>query len=385
MIRADTALLITTSYAYDGDGSEAAGAFVADLAQELATIMPVRVVVPGKTESKRMHGAVEVWSFQAPDKPLSLLTPAHPGNWSAIVRTLRSLRRTVLAANQDERVLHALAFWVLPSGWAARALWRQHGVPYSVWALGSDIWSLGRLPVIRGFLRRVAVDAATAYADGMQLGADAARISGREFAFLPSTRKLAAERFRPVSCAPPYRLLFLGRWHPNKGVDLLIDALALLDDKDWLGIAEVHVAGGGPLEDVVRKGVATLQAAGRPVRLSGYLDRDQASQAFAQADRLLLPSRVESIPVVFSDAMKFSLPVVSMPVGDLPALIGSGTGWLAHRVDAEAFAAAIRVSLASEHDDAAIQNMSERFAIEKIAERIAAVARRGERGDSRND
>ncbi|KWS06714.1 Glycosyl transferase, group 1 [Lysobacter capsici AZ78] len=166
---------------------------------------------------------------------------------------------------------------------------------------------------------------------------------------------------------------------------MLIDALALLDDKDWRGIAEVHVAGGGPLEDVVRKGVATLQAAGRPVRLSGYLDRDQASQAFAQADRLLLPSRVESIPVVFSDAMKFSLPVVSMPVGDLPALIGSGTGWLAQRVDADAFAAAIRVSLASEHDDAAIRNMSERFAIEKIAERIAAVARRGERGDSRND
>lgn len=385
MNRADTALLITTSYAHEGDGSEAAGAFVADLAQQLAGIMPVRVVAPGKAESKRMHGAVEVWSFQAPDKPLSLLTPADPRNWPAIVRTLRSLRRTVLAANHDAQVLHALAFWVLPSGWAARVLRRRHGVPYSVWALGSDIWSLGRLPVVRGFLRSVAVDAAASYADGIQLGADAARICGRGFAFLPSTRKLAAARSKPVSRAAPYRLLFLGRWHPNKGVDLLIDALTRLDDADWARIAEVHVAGGGPLEDVVRQGVAALQAAGRPVSLSGYLDRDHASRAFAQADRLLLPSRVESIPVVFSDAMKFSLPVVSMPVGDLPALIDSGTGWLAQRVDGEGFAAAIRISLESEHDEAAIQNMSERFAIEKIAEHIAALARRGGSGDTQND
>lgn len=383
--RASAALLITTSYAHDGDGSEAAGAFVADLAQELAGIMPVRVVAPGKAEGKRMHGAVEVWSFQAPDKPLSLLNPADPRNWAAIVRTLRSLRRTVLAANHDAQVLHALAFWVLPSGWAARVLWRRHGVPYSVWALGSDIWSLGRLPVVRGFLRRVAVDATAAFADGMQLGADAKRLSGREFAFLPSTRKLAATRSRPVSRSAPYRLLFLGRWHPNKGVDLLIQALTRLDDEEWAHIAEVHIAGGGPMEDAVRQGVAALRAAGRPVRLSGYLDRDQASLALAQADRLLLPSRVESIPVVFSDAMKFSLPVISMPVGDLPALIGSGTGWLAQRVDAEAFAAAIRVSLETAHDDVALRDMNERFAIETIAERIAAVARGAGSGDTRND
>ncbi|MGJ7901090.1 glycosyltransferase [Lysobacter sp. 1R34A] len=372
MSRADTALLITTSYAHDGDGSEAAGAFVADLAQELASIMPVRVVAPGRAESKHMHGAAEVWSFEAPDKPLSLLNPADPRNWSTIIRTLRSLRRTVLAANGDARIRNVLAFWVLPSGWAARALKRKSGIPYSVWALGSDIWSLGRIPLFRWFLRGVSRDAAQAYADGMRLGQDAERITGRRFDFLPSTRKLNALRSRQVSRSEPYRLLFLGRWHPNKGVDLLIDALALLGDEDWTRISEVHVAGGGPLQDKVIQGVAALQAAGRPVRLSGYLDREQASRALGEADRLLLPSRIESIPVVYSDAMKFALPVVSMPVGDLPSLIGEGTGWLARSVGADAYADAIRACLHSGHDDVALGSMNERFSIERIAQRIAS-------------
>ncbi|MGO1000004.1 glycosyltransferase [Lysobacter sp. CA196] len=371
MSGADVALLISTSYARAGDGSEAAGAFVSDLAHELAGLMPVRVVAPGRSEEISMHGLVEVWSFAAPDKPLSLLSPGDPRNWLSIVRTLRSLRRTVLAANGDGRIRHALAFWVLPSGWAARALKNRDGVPYSVWALGSDIWSLGRIPLIREFLGSVSRDANRAYADGMRLRQDAERITGRRFDFLPSTRKLDAVRSRPVSRAAPHRLLFLGRWHPNKGADLLMDALALLGDEDWARIGEVHVAGGGPLKDGIDRGVAALQAAGRPVRLSGYLDREQASRAFGEADRLLLPSRIESIPVVFSDAMKFALPVVSMPVGDLPTLIGEGTGWLARSVDADAFAEAIRVSLRSDHDEAALGAMNERFSIERIAQRIA--------------
>lgn len=383
MSAGDTVLLITTSYAQTGDGSEAAGAFIADLAEELSGSVSIRVVAPGNMESKSRRGRVEVWSFQAPGKPLSLLSPANPRNWLSILRTLRSLRHVVLAAGADGRVFHALAFWVLPSGWAAQTLRRKRGVPYSVWALGSDIWSLGRIPVVRSFLGSVARDADFAYADGMRLGEDAARISGRAFDFLPSTRKLVATRLRPVARNPPYRLLFLGRWHPNKGVDLLIEALGLLNDEDWSRIAQIHIAGGGPLQEFVEQGVANLRAAGRPIRLDGYLDRERAAQAFGEADRLLLPSRVESIPVVFSDAMKFSIPVISMPVGDLPALIGCGTGWLAKSVDASAFANAIRASLLSGHDDAAIRAMNDRFAIEKIAQRIVSATQKA--GIAAND
>jgi len=278
------------------------------------------------------------------------------------------MRRQVFAAAADGQVVHIHALWVLPSGWAARALARRTGATYSVWALGSDIWMLGRLPFVRGLLASIARDARAAYADGIQLARDAEAISGRRFEFLPSCRMLSGRRVQPVRELPPFRLLFLGRWHRNKGADLLMEALDLLDDEDWAQIAEIHIAGGGPLRSRIEQSVRCLTEAGRPVRVSGFLDRSEAERALAVADRLLLPSRVESIPVVFSDALAFGVPVVSMPVGDLPDLLLNGGGWVAATVTAEAFVAAIRESFApSPGVLEAIPALRERFRIQSIA------------------
>ena len=368
----DTLLIVTTSYPMAADGSEAAGAFVADFAEAMARHMPVRVVGPGIRAGREEGGStVSVWRFAAGEKPLSLLSPSKPWHWPAIFLTLRSLRRQVFAAAKDGRVAHTLALWALPSGWAARELQRARGVPYSVWALGSDIWSLGKLPIIRRLLRDVCKGASGAYADGFQLAADAEALSGRTFEFMPSCRRLDGVRTRPLATEPPYRLLFLGRWHPNKGIDLLLDALDGLADAEWTRIQEVHIAGGGPLQALVHERVARLQSQQRPVRLSGYLDREQASIALAEADRLLLPSRIESIPVVFSDAMAFGIPVVSMPVGDLPTLLAHGGGWLANAVSAPAFALALSECLSSTQNPVDISVIAGKFDLSAVVGRLA--------------
>lgn len=340
----DTLLVVSTSYPMAADGSEAAGAFVADFVAAMGVRGPVRVVGPGLTEGVDDAAPFPTWRFSAGDRPLSLLSPLRPADWPAIVRTLASLRRQVLAADADGRIGHVLALWALPSGWAARVLARRRGISYSVWALGSDIWSLGRYPLVRGLLGSVCREAAMAYADGFELATDAEAITRRRFEFLPSCRRLDGRRPAPVASAAPYRYLFLGRWHPNKGVDLLMEALERLPPDDWAKIREIHIAGGGPLAPLVHASVERLRASGRPVRLDGYLDRAQASSALAAADRLLLPSRIESIPVVFSDALAYGLPVVAMPVGDLPSLLADGGGWLAPAVDADGFLQALRAS-----------------------------------------
>ncbi len=53
-------------------------------------------------------------------------------------------------------------------------------------------------------------------------------------------------RTRDIALRAPYRLAFLGRWHPNKGTDLLLDALHQLRDEDWHRIEAVRIAGGAP-------------------------------------------------------------------------------------------------------------------------------------------
>lgn len=346
MIAKDTILIISTSFPFTRDGSEAAGAFVADFAEELSKFTPTRVVGPGSRESVE-DGDIPVWRFAAGNKPLSLLSPANPLHWIAILRTLRSLRRQVSAACADHRVRHIIALWVLPSGWAARAVAREHDIDYSIWALGSDIWSIGKLPIVRSLLTRVANEARMRFADGLQLAKDAENLCNQPFEFLPSSRNLSGIRNKPIATKPPYRLLFIGRWHKNKGIDLLLESLETLNNNDWEKIEQVRIAGGGPMRRFVLKKIAELQSQKKPVVQIGYVNKAMAESELGTADWLVIPSRIESIPVVLSDAFQMMLPVISTNTGDMKALMANNEkyGVIANEISVISISNSIKTAL----------------------------------------
>ncbi len=363
-------LLVTTSFPQDTPGSEAAGSFVADFAQALGMHIATEVIAPGTESAIERREGYSVHRFPVPLQPLSLLNVIRPTHWPAIASTLASGAAAVENAVQARGASHILALWALPSGYWARRVSRAHGIPYSVWALGSDIWTLGKVPVVRGVLKGVLENAAHRFADGIELARDVERLAGSSCEFLPSARQLDPAGARAPAGAPPYRLAYLGRWHPNKGVDLLLDALGRLSDEGWCGIEEVRINGGGPLEATVRESAERLRRAGRPVLVGGYLDKSQAVALFEWADWVLLPSRIESVPVVYSDAMRCQRPVVSMPVGDLAELVrGGSTGILASEVNSAAFAAAIDAALRVRPSDflGGVQAAAERFDVVKSA------------------
>ncbi|HEX9626851.1 MAG TPA: glycosyltransferase [Acidiferrobacterales bacterium] len=338
--------IVTTSFPADQAGREAAGSFVADFASELARSVTVTVVAPGAVTTSEQLGEVHVRRFAAPGRPLSTLSPANPLHWGAIVSTLSAGGRALRAVATDHPIDHVLALWVLPSGYWARRLLKSHGIPYSTWALGSDIWTLARIPVVRGVLRRVLRDASHSFADGYELKREVQAISDRSCDFLPSVRNLGATGVKSLRAAPPYRLAFLGRWHRNKGIDLLLTSLRALSPSDWTCVEEVRIAGGGPLESLVRAQAAGLQTEGRPVSLLGYLGKAEAEGLLAWADYLVIPSRIESVPVVFSDAMQAACPVIAMPVGDLPVLLATHqVGFAAADVSTPALTAALQRAL----------------------------------------
>jgi glycosyltransferase involved in cell wall biosynthesis len=369
-------LVITTSYPRRVAGAEAAGSFVADLVEQLAERMPVRVVAPGERATiETVSPRLTIYRFAAPFKNLSDLRLAHPLDALRIIHVLIQGLRAARAASRDGAVVHTLACWALPSGWWAWQLQRRRRIPYSVWMLGSDVWSLGRIPVVRQVLRRVMQRAQRRYADGMQLAGDSREICGRDVEFLPSTRAMHTRHAPTPAEQPPYRLAFIGRWHPNKGVDLLLEALTLLGEADWQRIAQVRIFGGGSLQDLVADRYQKLVTAGRPVLLGGYLAKDAAEREITWADYVLIPSRIESIPVIFSDAVKLGRPVVAMPVGDFPALFGQAAcGVLARQVTASAFRDALCVALRTPPSafGAAIETHAARFDLARIAERLIA-------------
>jgi glycosyltransferase involved in cell wall biosynthesis len=359
-------VIVTTSFP-DLDfqpGGDLAGAFSADFASHLAEHVKVTVIAPSGRNLTEKMGQVTIRRFAVPSLPLSLLKPFNPGHWPKIIQTLKAGRDALHQVAAESTVDHIFALWALPSGYWARSVMRQQGIPYSIWSLGSDVWVLGRVPVVRGVLRRVLTDAAVRFADGFVLKQDIEDICGKECRFLPSSRKLPDTGPKQQATQPPYKLAFLGRWHIHKGVDLLLDSLKLLSENDWTRIKKIRICGGGPMEDLVKSAVSRLKAAGRPVILGGYLNRQEAADLYHWADYLVLPSRIESIPVIFSDCMQGRLPLISTPIGDLPRLMQEyQVGILADAVTPQALAQAIGRSLseAPAHFTAGIELAQEQF------------------------
>lgn len=375
-------VVITTSFPRGTGGSEAAGSFVEDFCRLLAAHCRLAVVAPGAAESLDAGDGFQIYRYAAPEKALSLLRPWRAADLLDTWRVLRTGARASSRAAVDIDADYLFALWALPCGYWARSVARTRAIRFGVWCLGSDIWTLGRIPLVRTMLGRVLRDAGHCYADGYELAARVAELAGKHCAFLPSSRVLPAAVAAPVRAAPPYRLGFLGRWHPNKGVDLLLDALEELPAESWADISEVRLAGGGPMAVQVRQRVRQLADRGHPVRCEGYLDRPQACAFIAGVDYLLIPSRIESIPVIFSDAMQCSRPVVCTPVGDLPRImrehrVGSIAGGANARSFAEAVTAALKIPPSSFLP--AIRSLAPQFDLARAVQQLLSADGRGPR------
>ena len=218
--------IITTSFPERNPGSEAAGSFVEDFAEALSKQVRVTVIAPGLSRRKDEYRPnLTIRRFSVPRLPLSLLNPVNPAHWPLITRTLCSGQNAVQRLVVELKIDHILALWVLPSGYWARSMWKRYGIPYSAWALGSDIWTLGKIPLVKEMLKIVLRDSFSCFADGYILKKDVEKLSGRSCEFLASARRLPIVGEKNLSISPPYKLAYLGRWHHNKGTDILLDSL----------------------------------------------------------------------------------------------------------------------------------------------------------------
>lgn len=341
-------VIITTSFPdlTFQKGQEAAGMFVHDFATELQRYAKVTVIAPSRQERVEKLHNMTIVRYGVPLLPLSRLRFTNPFHWIYIFKTLQSGQNAVLKTAQEQHADHIFALWVLPSGYWAKIAGAKFNIPYSVWALGSDIWTLSHIPIVKNFLKIALRSSRHLFADGYQLADDVSTLCGLKCSFLPSTRNIPILQNKKLSKSPPYTLTYLGRWHPHKGIDLLMESLHFITEKDWKKIASVQIWGGGNLEPIVRNQCEILQKKGRPVTMGGYLSRQEASGLLATTDFLMLPSRIESIPIIFSDALKAYCPIISMPVGDLPRLINQyRVGILAEGVTSDDYAKAISNAL----------------------------------------
>lgn len=129
------------------------------------------------------------------------------------------------------------------------------------------------------------------------------------------------------------RALALGRLHPNKAFDVLLDALALAPGID------LWIAGDGDLLGALRQQAGRLALEGR-VRFLGW--QDDVWPLLDTADFLVCPSRLEPLGNIVIEAWAAGVPVVATTSDGPAALISAETdGLLVPVGDAAVLAAAM--------------------------------------------
>jgi glycosyltransferase involved in cell wall biosynthesis len=152
------------------------------------------------------------------------------------------------------------------------------------------------------------------------------------FVALETVPKLPRAAFGTPDDAP--LALALGRLHPSKGFDVLIEAVALVPRLHlWL-------AGAGTEETAL---VARIKALGLDTRVTLLGWREDTASLYAAADMLVSSSRLEPLGNVVIEAWAARLPVVATATSGPRALIRDGeNGLLVPIEDADSLAAALR-------------------------------------------
>lgn len=162
----------------------------------------------------------------------------------------------------------------------------------------------------------------------------------------------------------------LGRLHPAKGYDVLIDALALLRRRGTpLPQMEVTLAGEGAERSALQRRIADAGITG--VALPGFA-ADPAS-FLAGLHLYVQPSRREGLCIAAHEAMAAGLPVLASAVGELPASIGSEAGVIVPPEDATTLADALQRLLARPErlagmGEAARREVLRRFSADRFGE-----------------
>lgn len=147
--------------------------------------------------------------------------------------------------------------------------------------------------------------------------------------------------FRPSETRPPrpFTVGYVGRLVPEKGVELLLDAIALLDG-DW----RLHLVGGGPQRDAL---LARAQSHGVQDRVyfQGQIASTDMPGLYPEFDVLVLPSLTrtnwkEQFGRVLVEAMASGVPLIGSDSGAIPDVIGEA-GLIVPEGDVNALANAV--------------------------------------------
>ena len=365
---------------------DASGNFLLLLAKALKSEgVEVRVVAPasaGVTDHETVDG-IQVDRFHYAPKGQETL--AYGGNmatqvresWGARMKLLGFLGSEFRCAVKARRafepdIIHA--HWWFPNGLVGTWTARMAEKPLVTTLHGTDVRLARTVAFSRPGFRHVLQHSAAVTAVSQFLADEAQKVvstSAPQVAPMP----VATDLFSPSSNGgrQSNRLLFVGRLNAQKGIEMLLRALAVTTSKPSL-----DVVGDGPDAERLKALAGELEIGDR-VRWIGALPQQQLTEYYRSATALVVPSVNEGLGLVAVEAQLCETPVIAFDSGGLSDVVSNQrTGILVEDISANALAAAIDSLLASPDRGAALGAAGRlhalaTFAPESVARRYATI------------
>lgn len=156
--------------------------------------------------------------------------------------------------------------------------------------------------------------------DALRRGMEAVGVRGR-FTVVPNV--VDTSQFHPAErrSHDRTRAVFVGLLYEAKGLDLLLEAVALVEQER--GGLDLVLVGDGPLADDLRD-LARRRGIEHLVSFAGFLAKPAVAKILADADLFVLTSRYDNNPCALIEAQASGLPAVATRVGGIPEIVEDG-------------------------------------------------------------
>jgi len=285
-------------------------------------------VLAGQGEEVELHvlSPVPEASFQ------SYAIHAYPA-WPLLTRFGISPRmhRALVKAAKNAQIMHNHSLWMMPNIYPAsvlkgtrcrlvtspRGTLSEYALNRSRW-LKKVVWAFGQGNV----LRNSACLHATAEIEYREIRRRELRAP---VAIIPNGIEMPPEQKQEKNSKQLRRLLFLGRIHPKKGVDVLLRAWARLERQhpDW----DLHIVGpdnGGYLSHMR---VLSEDLRVERVTFPGPVYGSEKSRAYWSADLFVLPTHSENFGLAVAEALAHGMPAIVSKGAPWSELETHGCGW----------------------------------------------------------
>ena len=261
-------------------------------------------------------------------------------------------------------VVHA--HFAVPTGVVAYVLRKLTGLPYLLTAHLGDV--PGGVPdqtdrlfrLLNPLIKPVWRNAGAATAVSSYVASLAEKSYGRQVRVIHNGVTLPV--IRPdVAVGAPVRLVFAGRFNPQKNLRFLIAVLAGVQDCDWT----LEMIGDGPEFAAIEAMVHRLGLADR-IRLAGWRDDSEIDGYLSAADILVIPSLSEGFPVAAVRALACGLAIYGSDIGGLTDIVVDGINGVVVEADNRASGIARMRHLLENPDRLAAMRRASRLQAEKF-------------------